>query len=48
MLVDVIRLENGLLVCDYCGAAVTAFQETCHCCGNELDYRDLDLQEKET
>ena len=47
MIVDVIPLDNGLLVCDFCGCEIICddcgdMPETCPGCGNELDYRDVE------
>lgn len=50
MIVDVIYLDNGLLICDCCGAEILCNEcgdmpERCPICGNELDYRDLEVKE---
>ena len=50
MIVDVIYRDNGLLICDCCGAEILCNEcgdmpERCPICGNELDYRDLEVKE---
>ena len=49
MVMDVIYLDNGLLVCDCCGTEISCnkcgdMPEKCPSCGNELDYRDLEVE----
>ena len=41
---DVIELEDGTRVCDYCGTAVRD-NEYCPGCGSLLDYRDLNVED---
>lgn len=49
MIVDVIPLNNGLLVCEFCGTGIFCNEygdmpDVCPGCGCELDYKDIETK----